>query len=192
MGPDPDWSHCGSQDSTRADIRHPSTALPYQRAAHHHRTAESTPARLNQRICIRCRPYSLPRSVDPEPRGGGGGGGCVRHSAHPSRRIVGKARSRSIPESDRAAEHFPSILAVNSALSKSVYDFVRNPCSPLSDMAVRVRPRYTPPNGRSENRISAVAFRRAAVPMLVSARTDVNSSRPGGTNHDDGAILRRA
>jgi len=28
-------------------------------------------------------------------------GGCVRHPAHPGRRIVGRARSRSIPESDR-------------------------------------------------------------------------------------------
>lgn len=50
-----------------------------------------------------------------------------------------------------------------------------------------------PPNGRSENRASAVAFRPAAVYMLVSAQTDdVNEPYKGSMNHDDGAILRRA
>src|SRR5579859_3071793 len=38
--------------------------------------------------------------------------------SRPSRQIVGKARSRLIPESDLASEHLVNILAVDSALSR--------------------------------------------------------------------------
>src|SRR4051794_21604422 len=52
-------------------------------------------------------------------------GGCVRHPAHPSRRIVARHEAGQFLSQTGAAGHLPSILAVDSAVSKRVFAFTQ-------------------------------------------------------------------